>query len=78
MALIVAAYVKSGQSSALQDLKAHRQQLAASIRTRADFDFAALLDQLEDDIREIDGGLDRLATPAEAPETGGVKPSDLP
>jgi hypothetical protein len=65
-ALVVAAYVQTGQLAALQDLKAHREQLAASIRDRTDFDFHVLLGQLDDDISEIEAGIRRLRAPAES------------
>jgi hypothetical protein len=50
--LVVAAYVDTNQLSALQDLKVHRETLAASVRNRMDFNFGVLLGQLDDDIRE--------------------------
>ncbi|MGM4919387.1 hypothetical protein [Tardiphaga sp. 813_E8_N1_3] len=58
--LVVAAYVDTNQLSALQDLKAHRETLAASVRNRMDFNFGVLLGQLDDDIREIEAGIRRL------------------
>lgn len=60
IALVVAAYVDTGQLGALQDLKTHREQLAGSIRDRVDFDFSVLLGQIDDDINEIEGGIRRL------------------
>jgi hypothetical protein len=63
---IVAAYVDLGQLDALQDLKAHREILAAGIRDRADFDFGVLLGQIEDDINEITTGIRRLRALTEA------------
>ena len=58
--LVVAAYVDTNQLSALQDLKVHRETLAASVRNRMDFNFGVLLGQLDDDIREIEAGIRRL------------------
>lgn len=66
IALIVAAYAQTGQLAALQDLKAHREQLAALVRNRADFDFHVLLGQLDDDISEIEAGIRRLRAPVES------------
>jgi hypothetical protein len=63
--LVVAGYVATNQLNALQDLKVHREQLAASIRNRADFDFGVLLGQLDDDIHAIDAGIRRLRAAAE-------------
>jgi hypothetical protein len=63
---IVAAYVDLGQLGALQDLKAHREKLAASIRDRDDFDFGVLLGQIDDDIKEIEVGIRRLRALTEA------------
>lgn len=57
---VVAAYVEANQMSALQDLKMHRENLASVVRNRADFNFAVLLSQLEDDLREIEDGIRRL------------------
>ena len=57
---IVDAYVGLGNLRALQDLKLHRVNLAASVRSRTDFDFAVLLGQIDDDIVAIDKGLEQL------------------
>jgi hypothetical protein len=57
---IVAAYVQTNQLDALLDLRAHREQLAASIRDRSDFNFGVLLGQLEEDIDAIMTGIRRL------------------
>jgi hypothetical protein len=57
---IVAAYVELGNMQALQDLKLHREKLAASVRHRADDSFGVLLGQIDDDIAAIDAGLDQL------------------
>jgi hypothetical protein len=57
---VVVAYVQAGQLDILLDLKAHREQLAASVRDRVDFDFGVLLGQLDDDIRIIEAGIRRL------------------
>ena len=57
---VVAAYVHTNQLDALLDLKAHREQLAASIRDRTHFDFGVLLGQLEDDLVAIEAGIRRL------------------
>ena len=64
--LVVAAYVDTNQLSALQDLKVHRETLAASVRNRMDFNFGLLLGQLDDDIREIEAGIRRLRASMEA------------
>jgi hypothetical protein len=64
--IIVANYVATNQLNALLDLKAHREQLAASIRSRADFDLGVLLGQLDDDIHAIDAGIRRLRIPVDA------------
>jgi hypothetical protein len=64
--LVVAAYVDTNQLSALQDLKVHRETLAASVRNRMDFNFGVLLGQLDDDIREIEAGIRRLRASMEA------------
>jgi hypothetical protein len=60
IALVVAGYVETSQLAALQDMRAHRETLASSIRDRSDFNFGLLLGQLDDDIREIDAGIRRL------------------
>lgn len=57
---VVAAYVQTNQLDVLLDLKAHRENLAASIRDRADFNFGVLLGQLEEDIVAIEAGIRRL------------------
>lgn len=57
---VVAAYVHTNQLGVLLDLKSHREQMVASIRSRTDFDFGILLGQLDDDIRAIDLGIRRL------------------
>ena len=62
---IVAAYVGLGQIQALQDLKLHRQNLAAVVRDRSDFNFAVLLGQLDDDLVAIETGLEQLRRKAE-------------
>lgn len=66
IALIVAAYVRTGQLTPLQDLRTGREKLVSQIRNRTDFDFAVLLGQLEDDIQEIETGIRRLRPPADA------------
>jgi hypothetical protein len=66
IALIVAAYVRTGQLTPLQDLRTGREKLANQIRNRTDFDFGVLLGQLEDDIQEIETGIRRLRPPADA------------
>lgn len=63
---VVAAYVQTNQLDALLDLKAHREQLAASIRERDDFDFGVLLSQLEGDIGAIEAGIRRLRAGADS------------
>jgi hypothetical protein len=72
IALIVAAYVRTGQLAPLQDLRTGREKLASQIRNRTDFDFGGLLGQLEDDLREIDAGISRLRPPADAPMDAGA------
>ncbi|MDB5617796.1 hypothetical protein [Tardiphaga sp.] len=62
---IVSAYVALGNLQALQDLKQHREALAGIVRDRADFNFAVLLGQIDDDIAAIDAGLDRLRSRTE-------------
>lgn len=62
---IVGAYVELGNMRALQDLKLHREKLAAGVRDRTDYSFAVLLGQIEADITAIDAGLDRLRRRAE-------------
>lgn len=57
---VVAAYVQTNQLDALLDLRAHREQLAASIRDRGDFNFGVLLGQLDDDMSAIEAGIRRL------------------
>ena len=57
---IVDAYVDLGNIRALQDLKRHREKLAASVRDRTDVNFAVLLGHIDDDIAAIEAGLDRL------------------
>jgi hypothetical protein len=63
---VVAAYVQTDQLDALLDLKAHREQLATSIRDRVDFDFGVLLSQLEEDIGAIEAGIRRLRAGADS------------
>jgi len=62
---VVAAYVQTHQLDILIDLKAHREQLIASVRNRSDFNFAVLLDQLEADVAAIEGGIRKLRAAAE-------------
>ena len=62
---IVAAYVGLGNLQALKDLKSHRQNLAAIVRDRTDFNFAVLLGQIDADIVAIEHGLDQLRRRAE-------------
>lgn len=62
---VVAAYVQTNQLDVLLDLKAHRENLAASIRDRADFNFGVLLGQLEEDIVAIEAGIRRLRAMAD-------------
>lgn len=62
---VVAAYVQTNQLDALLDLKAHRTQLAASVRDRGDFNFGVLLGQLEEDIDAIMTGIRRLRATAD-------------
>ena len=57
---IVGAYVELGNIRALQDLKQHREKLAAGVRDRTDYSFTVLLGQIDDDIAAIDAGLERL------------------
>lgn len=62
---IVGAYVELGNIRALQDLKTHREQLAAGVRDRTDDGFAVLLGQIDADLAAIDAGLNRLRRRAE-------------
>jgi hypothetical protein len=62
---IVSAYVELGNIRALQDLKTHREQLAAGVRDRTDDGFAVLLGQIDADLAAIDAGLNRLRRRAE-------------
>ena len=62
---IVGAYVELGNLRALQDLKLHRETIAAGIRDRTDDSFAVLLEQIDADIAAIDAGLARLRRRAE-------------
>lgn len=62
---VVAAYVQTNQLDALLDLRAHREQLSASIRDRGDFNFGVLLGQLDDDISAIEAGIRRLRAVAD-------------
>ena len=65
MEAVVAAYVQTNQLDALLDLRAHREQLAASIRDRGDFNFGVLLGQLDDDLSAIESGIRQLRAMAE-------------
>ena len=56
---IVDAYVRLGNSGALEDLLAHRQKLALGIEGR-NLDYSALPGHLENDIKTIVRGLDKL------------------
>ena len=62
---IVGAYVELGNIRALQDLKLHRENLAAVVRDRSDDSFDVLLGQIDADLVAIDAGLDRLRRRAE-------------
>jgi hypothetical protein len=62
---IVSAYVELGNIRALQDLRLHRQNLAAVVRDRTDYSFDVLLSQIDADLTAIDAGLDRLRRRAE-------------
>lgn len=57
---VVEAYVQTNQLDILLELKAHREALIATVRSRTDFDFGVLLDQLEQDVNAIDAGVRRL------------------
>ena len=69
---IVAIYVDLGQLVTLQDLKAHRENLATSIRGREDFEYSLLLRQIDDDVVAIDAGIRRLRAQTEARLAEGV------
>ena len=62
---IVSAYVELGNIRALQDLRLHRENLAAVVRDRSDDSFDVLLGQIDADLVAIDAGLDRLRRRAE-------------
>ena len=64
---IVDAYVKLGNTKALEDLKAHRQGLVIAVDGRKDFDFHSMLEQLKDEIDRIDSGLAKLRQVGETP-----------
>ncbi|WP_295851216.1 hypothetical protein [Tardiphaga sp.] len=70
--VIVAIYVDLGQLVTLQDLKAHREKLAASMRSRDDFEYSLLLRQIGDDVVAIDAGIRRLRAQTEARLAEGV------
>lgn len=65
---IVGAYVELGNIRALQDLKLHREKLAAVVRDRTDSNFTVLLGQIDDDIAAISAGLDLLRRRSEPDE----------
>jgi hypothetical protein len=57
---IVDAYVRVENRQALQDLLAHRQQLAANMKGRTGYDFSLPLGQIEDEIAVVFEGLAKL------------------
>lgn len=59
---IVDAYVRYNNRTALENLKSHRQKMLLDIRTRSSkfYDWGYLLGQIEDEIRSIDAGLEKL------------------
>jgi hypothetical protein len=63
--LIVDSYVRLNNRAALEDLKMHRQRLAADLKGRPGLDLSTPIGQIEEEIAVIDAGLDRLHSRAE-------------
>jgi hypothetical protein len=59
--LIVDGYVRLGDRRALSELKAHREQLVAGLRSqRGWFDYSKSIRQMDEEIVAVDAGLARL------------------
>ncbi|MEH2468852.1 hypothetical protein V1281_001892 [Nitrobacteraceae bacterium AZCC 2161] len=59
---IVDAYVRVENRQALQDLLAHRQQLAVNMKGRTGYDFSLPLGQIENEIAVVIEGLEKLGS----------------
>jgi hypothetical protein len=57
---IVDAYVRLGNRRALEDLRLHRQKLAVDLQGRAGYDFNLPIGQFEEEIAEIEAGIEKL------------------
>jgi hypothetical protein len=74
---IVDAYVRLGARQSLEELLTHRQRLAANLEQRPDFDVSLSLRQIEEEIRVVLSGLNKLrldgSGASETTEAGHVK-----
>ncbi|MBR1092709.1 hypothetical protein JQ621_35180 [Bradyrhizobium manausense] len=61
--LIVSGYAKLQDRQALENLKSHRQRLAAELKSRAGFDVRSSISHVEQDIAAIEDGLRTLPGP---------------
>jgi hypothetical protein len=53
-------YVRLNNRPALEDLRMHRQRLAADLKLRTGYDFSLPIGRIEEDIAVIEAGLERL------------------
>ena len=60
MSLIVDGYVRLGDRTALETLRAHRAQMLESARSIAEMDTSLMMASLSEDIEIIEAGLSRL------------------
>jgi hypothetical protein len=61
--LIVDGFAKLKDRPSLEDLRMHRQRLAADLKARTGFDYRASIAQVEQDIAAIEAGLRALSEP---------------
>ncbi|MDB5553558.1 MAG: hypothetical protein JWL86_3542 [Rhizobium sp.] len=73
---IVDAFVRLGSLQSLEDLLAHRQDLAANMTGATDYDFSMLLGELKNEIAVIQGGLDKLQRVGSASEAGSANEAE--
>ena len=60
--LIIDGYIRLGDRTALTELKAHREELSARLRTQSGgcFDVSPAMGQMEEEVDQIEAGLARL------------------
>jgi hypothetical protein len=57
---IVEVYIRLNNRPALEDLRMHRQKLAADLKPRTGYDFSLPIGHIEEEIAVIEAGLERL------------------